>query len=193
MNNAKLTREKSDGDAVDFKAKLEKYKEQLYNVKNNREYDAITKEIDFATNGISEAENVFIEQENLITNFVKELEELNSQFTLLAFELKTKQEELLVILKENEDEFLRLQNEKIKITSRLDEDSLDRYNTIHSARRGKAIAAIRKDSCGGCNNRIPPQHLIDIQRNNKIYNCEHCGRIVVSTEVAETASKIMLS
>lgn len=191
LQQTKLSREKADSEIVDFKSKLEKYKEQQYNVRNNREYDAITKEIEFANNKISDSEKIFLDNETQIGLFQTEIEELNSKLESLESEFKIKKDELEIISKENEDEVISLQNERSKIVVRLDEQYLNQYERIRSGRNGKAVVAIRKDTCGGCNNRIPPQHLIELELNEKIYFCEHCGRIVLSANSAETASSVM--
>ena len=189
----KTSRDKADSDSVDFKAKIEKYKEQQYHVRNNREYDAITKELDFANSKIAESEIIFLESEDKISAFQNEIEELNKELASLLEELKVNEEELNIITKENLDEMNVLQNEKSKILVRVDPEFVNHYERIHSGRRGKAIVAVRKDCCSGCNNRIPPQHLIELKRNDKIYYCQHCGRIVVSENVANDASKVMQS
>lgn len=182
------TRNKADLDIHEFKEKLEKYKSQQYSVRNNKEYDALTKEIEFAEQSIKELESQFGELEktmelakNEIAEFTKKLEEAEST-------LKEKRKELAEVSKETEDEELKLVHERDKIKARLQKDMLPRYERIRKARDGKAVVPVKRNSCGGCHNRIPPQRILELRANKKMYTCEHCGRILVSAEIAESVA-----
>ncbi len=183
------TRNKADNDIKDFEEKLKKYKEQQYQVRNNKEYDAITKEIDFAEESVKTLSKQFEDFENLMSIAKTELEEVQAKLNELNETLKEKAEELAVVSKETEDEELKFKHEREKIVVRLNKDILPRYEKIRSG-RGKAVSTIRKQSCSGCGNRIPPQHIMEIRRNDKIYLCQHCGRIIVSDELAHTANVV---
>ncbi len=181
------TRNKADNDIKDFEEKLKKYKEQQYQVRNNKEYDAITKEIDFAEESVKSLSKQFEDFENLMSVAKIELEEVQTKLNELNEALNEKAGELAVVSKETEDEELKFKHEREKIVVRLNKDILPRYEKIRSG-RGKAVSTIRKQSCSGCGNRIPPQHIMEIRRNDKIYLCQHCGRIIVSDELAQTAN-----
>lgn len=183
------TRNKADNDIKDFEEKLKKYKEQQYQVRNNKEYDAITKEIDFAEESVKTLSKQFEDFENLMSVAKIELEEVQTTLNELNEALNEKAGELAVVSKETEDEELKFKHEREKIVVRLNKDILPRYEKIRSG-RGKAVSTIRKQSCSGCGNRIPPQHIMEIRRNDKIYLCQHCGRIIVSDELAQTANVV---
>lgn len=179
-------RNKADNDINEYQEKLKKYKAQQYQVRNNKEYDAITKEIDFAEEAIKTLTKQFEDFENQMSVAKSELAELQHKLTELEALLKEKKEELTEVTKETEDEEIRYTHEREKLVVRINKEHLSKYEQIRSA-RGKAVVTIRKNSCGGCGNRIPPQHLIEIRRNDRMYVCQHCGRIVVSNELADSA------
>ncbi len=187
IDDSVATRNKADNDIHDFEEKLKKYKEQQYQVRNNKEYDAITKEIEFAEESVRTLGKQFENFENVMSVAKSELEELQARLSELNETLKERSEELSIVSKETEDEELKFKHEREKIVVRLKADMLSRYDKIRSA-RGKAVSIIRKNSCSGCGNRIPPQHMMEIRRNDKIYLCQHCGRIIVSDELAQTVN-----
>ena len=182
------SRNKADNDIKDFEEKLKKYKEQQYQVRNNKEYDAITKEIDFAQESVKTLAKQFEDFENQMSIAKSELEEYTSSLEEYSESLKERKEELAEVSKETEEEELKYNHEREKIVTRLNKDILFRYEKIRSG-RGKAVSVIRKNSCSGCGNRIPPQHIMEIRRNDKIYLCQHCGRIIVSDELPANASR----
>ncbi|MBP9212145.1 MAG: hypothetical protein KBF97_05045 [Bacteroidetes bacterium] len=181
------TRNKADNDIKDFEEKLKRYKEQQYQVRNNKEYDAITKEIEFAEESVRTLSKQFEDFENQMSVAKIELEEFTGRLAELNETLKEKADELAVVSKETEDEELKYNHEREKIVARLDKDILGRYAKIRSG-RGKAVSTIRKNSCSGCGNRVPPQHIMEIRRNDRVYLCQHCGRIIVSDELALAAN-----
>jgi hypothetical protein len=189
IDNFVASRNKADNDIKDFEEKLKKYKEQQYQVRNNKEYDAITKEIDFAEESVKTLGKQFEDFENHMSIAKGELEEYQNSLNELNETLKEKADELAVVSKETEEEELKYNHEREKIVARLNKDILGRYDKIRSG-RGKAVSTIRKQSCSGCGNRVPPQHVMEIRRNDKIYLCQHCGRIVVSDELAHTANAV---
>ncbi len=181
------SRNNADNDIKDFEEKLKKYKEQQYQVRNNKEYDAITKEIDFAEGSVKTLGKQFEDFENQMSIAKNELQEFQTKLNELNETLKEKKEELASVSKETEDEELKYNHEREKIVVRLNKDILLRYGKIRSG-RGKAVSTIRKKSCSGCGNRVPPQHIMEIRRNDKMYLCQHCGRIIVSDELAHAAN-----
>jgi predicted nucleic acid-binding Zn-ribbon protein len=177
-------RNKADNDVKDYEEKLKKYKTQQYKVRNNKEYDAITKEIEFAEESIRTLTKEFEDFENKMSIAKTELAEVQIQLDSLNEELAEKKKELSEVSKETEEEELKYKHEREKLLVRISKDNLYKYEMIRSA-RGKAVVPFRKHSCGGCGNRIPPQHIIEIRRDDKLYVCQHCGRIVVSDELAK--------
>jgi predicted nucleic acid-binding Zn-ribbon protein len=171
-------------------ALIEKYKKQQNNVRNNREYEALSKEIEFQSLEIELREKHIkehqekIEKRNLdIDDSKKELDERNE-------DLQNKKDELDSIIAETkkDEEDLRKRSEEIKeiIEPRL----VNAYSRIReNARNGLAVVTVERDACGGCFNKIPPQRQLDIRSRKKIIVCEYCGRILVDPELAEEISE----
>jgi len=184
IDNQVASRNKADEDIATFTEKLKKYKEQQYQVRNNKEYDAISKEIEFSEESIKNLTNLFEDFENMMSSAKSEIEELKTQLGDQQSFLDEKKSDLSEISKETEEEEKKYNKERKKLIAKISEDLLSRYDKIRSA-RGKAVVAVRKESCSGCGNRIPPQHIIELRRNDHMYICQHCGRIVVSDELAK--------
>lgn len=180
-------RNTADNDIKDFEEKLKRYKAQQYQVRNNKEYDAITKEIEFAEESVRNLTKQFEDFENRMSIAKTELNEVQERLTELQSVLSERQAELAEVSKETEEEERKFRHEREKLLVRIGKDILAKYAMIRSA-RGKAVVPFRKESCGGCGNRIPPQHIIEIRRNDKVYVCQHCGRIVVSDELAQSVA-----
>ena len=177
------SRNKADDDVKDFEEKLKRYKEQQYQVRNNKEYDAITKEIEFAEETMRTLSKQFTDFENQMSVAKNELEEYTNHLTELNETLKERSAELTIVSEVTDEEEKKHRADRAKILAKMDKEMLSRYEKIRSG-RGKAVSTIRKQSCSGCGNRVPPQHIMEIRRNDKIYLCQHCGRIIVSDELA---------
>jgi predicted nucleic acid-binding Zn-ribbon protein len=162
-----------------------KYKAQLYSVRNNKEYDALTKEIDNTSTTIKKIETENNSLENLNQKLIVEIDELKPKYEELQNELKVKQNELKQIIKSNEKEEERLRSERAKIEEQMKKGDYTTYLRIRKAKRGKAVATIKRSACSGCNNIVPAQRQLEIRRNNKIFFCEFCGRSLVSAEISD--------
>ncbi len=185
MNEAIVSRNKADTDIVDLKEKLEKYKGQQYQVRNNKEYDAITKEIEVAEKTIITLQDEFAALENVMSVAKNDVEQLSVQLLQLKTEREEKQKEYDVLSKETEADETRYKTEREKVIPQLEESVLSQYERIRKARRGKAVVTLKRGACGGCNNKIPTQHLAELRKNDRVYTCQHCGRIVISQELVE--------
>jgi len=106
-------------------------------------------------------------------------------------ELNEKRQELDEVTKANEDEELRLRHEREKLVVRIDRGDLATYERIRKAKGGLAVVPVRRNACGGCYNAVPPQKVLELRKNNRIYTCEHCGRILVSDEIVEKSASIL--
>ena len=164
-----------------------KFKAQLYQVRNNKEYDALTKEIDHTDDVVSklEAENDGLA--DLSKSLTQQIEEFKPKLFELKDELKTKKADLKEIIKANEKEETKLRKERKKIEEEVKKPDLSAYTRIRKAKRGKAVSTIKRSACSGCHNIVPSQRQLEIRRNNRLFYCEYCGRILVSTEIAESA------
>lgn len=170
----------------DSETLIKRYEEQQQNVRNNREYDSLSKEVEFQTLEIQLAEKRIRE----FTEKLAELEELmkiaKEKLSDRSADLEVKKSELNSIIEETEKDEKAL-IEKSKENEKLIEDRLlVAYKRIRTnARNGLAVVQIERDACGGCFNKIPPQHQLDIRMHKKIIVCEYCGRILVDHEIAE--------
>lgn len=181
--------EKRSKNEHEIEQKLEnqkRFKAQLYSVRNNKEYDALTKEIDNTEVQIKKMEMENDSLADLSKKLQNEIEELTPMFEELQKELKEKEADLKVIIKANEREEAKLKTERDKIEPQIKKPDYAVYIKIRKAKRGVAVATIKRSACSGCNNVVPSQRQLEIRRNNKLFYCEYCGRILVSSEIAES-------
>lgn len=164
----------------DFQANIKKYETQQNKVRNNREYDAITKEIEFQNLEIQLAEKRMKEAKAAVTLKSELLEKSKQEFEERTKDLKAKKGELDEIIAETEKEEKDLLVESDAAAGKIEDRLLNAYKRIRSnTLNGLAVVTVDRDACGGCYNKIPPQRQLDIRTNKKIIVCEHCGRILV--------------
>jgi hypothetical protein len=164
----------------DFQANIKKYEAQQNKVRNNREYDAVTKEIEFQNLEIQLAEKRMKEAKASITIKSELLEKSKIEFEERSKDLKAKKSELEEIVAETEKEEKELIKESERESASIEDRLLNAYKRIRAnSRNGLAVVAVERDACGGCYNKIPPQRQLDIRLNKKIIVCEHCGRVLV--------------
>lgn len=170
----------------DSTALIKKYEEQQMNVRNNREYDSLSKEVEFQTLEIQLSEK-------RIREYTIKLEEVNAEISVAkaklaerTADLVVKKSELQSIVEETEKEELDLLEKLKKNEQQIEDRLLVAYKRIRgNARNGLAVVLIERDACGGCFNKIPPQHQLDIRMHKKVIVCEYCGRILVDSDIAE--------
>ena len=167
------------------KATIVKYKEQQENVRNNREYDFLTKEIEFQTLEIEICEKrirefTFQEQEK-----GKELENSEALLDERNKDLELKKTELEEIVAETKQEEEKLREKVKELEVKIEPRLLQSFKRIRkNSRNGLGIVYVQRDACGGCFNKIPPQRQLDIRLRKKIIVCEYCGRIMIDPELA---------
>jgi predicted nucleic acid-binding Zn-ribbon protein len=171
---------------VNAQALIKKYEEQQKNVRNNREFDSLSKEIEYQRLEIELCEKRIREftaqtkdKEQIVDESKKTLEERTSDLN----EKKSELEEITTETQKEEDEIV---NERQQIEEMIEERLLTAYKKIRkNARNGLAVVTVERDACGGCFNQIPPQRQLDIRSRKKIIVCEYCGRILVDEEILE--------
>ena len=166
-------------------SKIEKYKTQLDNVRNNREFDLLSKEIEFQTLEIQLCEKHINEYGRVIENKTNEIaateEKLKDENHVLA-EKKAELDEIVSETKQDEE---RLREQAKALEPKIDARTLAAFKRIRkNARNGLGIVYIQRNACGGCFNRIPPQKQLEIKMRKKIIVCEYCGRIIIDPEIA---------
>ena len=168
---------------------IKKYEEQQKNVRNNREFDSITKEIEFQVLEIELCEKRI--REHLQQKVEKEaaIEHAKGQLAESQGDLQLKKTELENIIAETQKEEEELLQQLEAFEKLIEPRVLSAYKRIRSnARNGLAVATVQRDACGGCFNKIPPQRQLDIKLRKKIIVCEHCGRIMVDADIMEAAT-----
>ena len=163
--------------------KIAKYNEQLANIRNNREFDSITKEIEFEELEIELAEKRLKEYAGVIKTKKLTLESTEAVIAERTIDLTAKKTELEGIESETADQVESLVAQAEKAKTKIDERLLAAYNRIRSkVRNGLAVVTVQRDACNGCFNRIPPQRQVEVRQGKKLIVCEYCGRILVPEE-----------
>ena len=185
VTELKRQAQKLQGEIEDRTAKINKYREQQKNVRNNREFDFLEKEIEFEGleieldhKKIRESEAA---QELKAENIAKTREQLSDSEHILV----EKRKELDEIVSETRQEVESLQAKAKTIEPLIDDRTLKAFKRIRkNARNGLGIVSVQRSACGGCFNRIPPQRQLDIKMHKKIIVCEYCGRILIDEDLA---------
>ena len=165
---------------------IKKYEKQLKNIKNNREFTSLTKEVEFQNLEIQIAEKNKTQNNASILHKKEIIKTCAEQIAEKEEELKIKQGELNKIIQATEKEEAVLMKNSLKAEKVIDERLLSGYKRIRSkVANGLAVVSVERDACGGCFSQIPPQRQLDIQMHKKIIICEHCGRIMVDSNIFE--------
>ena len=166
------------------KEAIKKYEVQLKNIKNNREFTSLTKEVEYQNLEIQLAEKKIVQQDANILHKQEIINGCAEQIADKEKELKTKKGQLDEIIKETEKEEKKLLKNSEKAEKVIDERVLSSYKRIREKMaNGLAVVSVDREACGGCFSQIPPQRKLDIQLHKKIIICEHCGRIMVDSNI----------
>lgn len=172
----------------DAQAQMKKLEKQQDNVKNNREFEAITKEVEYQELEVQLADKHIRDAEIELAGRTDVRTRTETKIQNLSEALEAKKGELEKIIAETEREEQVLSAESEKAKEQVDNRLLTAYERIrHSYRNGLAVVPIVRDSCGGCYNVIPPQRQSEIRQHKKIIVCEHCGRILVDPALNDDA------
>lgn len=164
---------------------IARYKEQLNDVRNNREFEALSKEIEIMELEILTKEKANKEAKEDIVLKNELLETTNASLAERQKDLDFKKDELKVIIKETEAEEAKLAKERAAAFEKIDERYQLAYTRVRgSVKNGIAVAPIMRGSCGGCFASIPPQRQSDIRQHMRIIDCENCGRIIVDQAIS---------
>ena len=165
---------------------IKKYSEQLDNVRNNREYDALSKEIEFQKLEIELQEKRIREAQKAKAEKEALMEESKKRYEDKVSDLEAKKGELNDIINETHKDEESLQTKSEELAATIDERLLTAYRRIRSnARNGLAVVTVDRDACGGCFNKIPPQRQLDIRSRKKIIVCEYCGHILIDKYICD--------
>jgi len=183
VNTDLLAKKNSIADATVL---VEKYEKQLKNIKNNREFSSLTKELEYKGLEIQLNEKHIAELQAKVIHKDEVITESKLQIMDREEELSVKNKELAAIVKETEKEEKDLLKRSDKAQVVIEERILTAYSRIRNkVKNGLAVVSVDRDACGGCFNQIPPQRQLDIQMHKKVIVCEHCGRILVDSNILD--------
>ncbi|MDY0342256.1 MAG: C4-type zinc ribbon domain-containing protein [Lentimicrobium sp.] len=178
-----------DNQIIDSLSQIKRYEEQQNNVRNNREYDSLTKEIEFQNLEIALAEKRIKEFSHLLSLKNEEVSAAQKIMDERKNDLDVKKAELSDIVSETEKEEVSLQKKSKEFQRMIEERLITAYTRIReNARNGLAVVSVERDACGGCFSSIPPQRQLDIRMHKKIIVCEYCGRILVDHGLAASVT-----
>ncbi|MBR5657025.1 MAG: hypothetical protein IKW98_10165 [Prevotella sp.] len=166
-------------------ASVDRYQNQLNEVKNNREYDTLTKEIEYQTLEIELCNKKIREAMIKVEEKKHDMESAEEIIKDRQMALDEKKSELNEIMQETKDEEEKLKAKAKELETKIEPRLLSSFKRIRkNARNGLGIVYVQRDACGGCFNKIPPQRQLDIKMHKKVIVCEYCGRIMIDPELA---------
>ena len=167
-------------------ALIERYTKQLDEVKNNREFEALTKEIELQKLEIELCEKRIGEAQLKVDAKKETMAAAEETIGLRQKDLEIKREELKEIIANTDKQEKKLERASKAARKKIDDRMLIVYDKVRSTyRNGIAVATVERDACGGCFNRIPSQKQIEISMRKRIIGCEHCGRVLVDDQILE--------
>lgn len=169
----------------DLHLKIKKYQEQLYLVTTNREYDALTSEIDFNKNAVKEAEDQILQAEEESERLTKAFEESGSTVEGMEENLKKAKKSLVATQKETEEEKSELEDKRKVLIKGVPRQYYSVYTRVRKARNGLAVVPLVRDACNGCHNRVIPQKRVNIYKKNQVVTCDFCGRFIFASNIDE--------
>ncbi|MCZ6820456.1 MAG: C4-type zinc ribbon domain-containing protein [Calditrichaeota bacterium] len=188
LTEIKKTKALREVELQDFQEKAKKYREQLYAVTSNREYDAITTEIDAVDAKISDVEDEvlqFIEDEEILE---QELANAEPEITALEENLDKTEKELNEKIQATEKEYEAFRRQRDEISESVERRVLYQYERIRKGIGNSVVAEIMNNACGSCFSSIPPQKQLEVRTMTQLIFCESCGRILVYTRKREAVA-----
>jgi predicted nucleic acid-binding Zn-ribbon protein len=182
LKGSKISQREVELEVENAKAMLDKYEEQLYQVKTNKEYDAISLESEAAKQKEKEGDVELKALSEAIKEKENSIEQIKSELSALEEELASNKVELKSRMNATAKEEKLLKKKRDVIIAKTSPDILKNYEMVRSARDGYGVAKIENSVCGGCFSYIPPQKIVEIKKMKKVYSCEFCGRILVWDE-----------
>ena len=175
-----------DNKVKDSLSLISRYEEQQNNVRNNREYESLAKEVEYQKLEIQVSEKHKGKYQVDIVKKKEDIADFETKLTEIDEVLQQKKSELDDIIADTKKEEIELLNEVKVLQSKVDQRLLSAFERIRkNARNGLAIVQIDRDACGGCFSMIPPQRQLDIRLHKKIIVCEACGRIFIDQQLVE--------
>ncbi|MBN2356585.1 hypothetical protein JXO59_10755 [candidate division KSB1 bacterium] len=186
IENHRASQRNAEAEVSLLRERLKKYQDQLYKVKTNKEYDAITLELENTESSIDKFEYQVLESEEEEKELQAETEELEPQLQALQATLVASEQQLQVMMATNAEKEAELLARRQSIVGLLSRQVLSMYERIRHGRGGIALAFLKDGACSQCSSRIPPQRGLEIRMMNNMFVCEVCGRILVWDEMRDT-------
>ncbi len=161
-----------------LQTKIRKLKDQLYLVKTNKQYDALSQEIDYLKTELDNIENGELEIAEEKDSLVAETQERENNLGTLTSDLHERKSKLEILIAESSEKKKNLEEERNHIMAKLSEGMVSKYNKVRSARSGMAVVEVLGSSCGGCGSVVPPQKLAEVKQKKGIYSCDVCSRFL---------------
>jgi len=184
LKNGAVDRQRKEKESLELIDKIERYKQQQLSVKNNKEYDALTHQIETAEATIAQFEEeieLYTDEASEVKDKLVELEKECVELKERLAEKRVELDDIMSTTKAEEEEFDKKRATALKDVT---EGDFQMYQKIRDAKK-TAIVTIKRESCSGCYNVVPPQLILEIKKNDRLHICEHCGRILVSEEIAK--------
>jgi uncharacterized protein len=187
-----VARKQAEVDAVESESLIKKYEEQQLQVRNNREYDALTKEIEARKQLITDSKAKAEELEATVPIVEASVEETETRLKELVEVLEAKQGELTEVLEDTKSEQSNMEKSRNKAAKKVDDRYLHAYDRLRSrVRDGRAVVPLLRGAAAGFS--VPPQRQMEIRQRNRIIACEHTGRIIVDGDLfSETVAGIKI-
>lgn len=174
---------KKELEISDLSGKIDKLKDQLFLVTNNKQYDALMAEIDHLKEKKSSFENELIElmEEKELT--VELINSKESELQSLSKDLTIRREKLQSVIEESAEEKNTLQKQRNQNIKDIDKNTLKVYDRVIEHRGGLAVVPLEGSACGGCGAHIPPQTVSEVRANSAVHTCGVCGRFLYYSKV----------
>lgn len=176
-------------DINSFEERINKYDEQKYDVRSNKEYDEIVKTIEGMFEEVRKSEIRLKEIDEIHTSLITEIESMENKSKELASELSENQTLLDELDEQYKTDESGLKEKRNILLDKIDSASKTLYERINKSHKGEATAVVRKGNCSGCYNSIPPQRVIEIKSAERIFTCQSCGRILIAEEIISSSGK----
>ena len=178
LKEIELSLNKAEHQMTDLKGKIDKLKDQLSLVTSNKQYDALTQEIEYLKQELDEVELKDLEFEEEKESLTSDIKEKEENLESLRKDLSDRRVKLELLMDESAENKSALEKEREKKLINIDESILNRYTRISTAREGLAVVNLDGSACAGCGFVIPPQDVTDIRDKDNYYNCDICSRFI---------------
>jgi predicted nucleic acid-binding Zn-ribbon protein len=182
---------KHESQIKESEALIEKYTKQQNNVKNNREYEALTREIELQKLDIQLANKRIRETQQKLSNKDLTLDASKKKREEKESDMKLKQEELAKISAKTEKEEQKFLRKEKRARKKIDDGLLKIYDLLSSTYPDKlAVVTVDRDACGGCYSQVPPQIQLELGQRKRIIRCEHCARVLVASNIETSLEEL---